>query len=148
MASVGTYLNFSGETEAAFLFYQSIFGGEFAGGMSRFGDMPPDDNMPPLPEAEKNMILHVCLPIMGGFKLMGSDAPESMGFTVNKGNNTYINLDTDSREETDKLFAALSEGGTVTMPLADMFWGAYFGSCTDKFGIQWMFSYATRNPYQ
>ncbi len=148
MASVGVYLNFSGETEAAFLFYQKVFGGEFLGGISRFGDMPPAENMPPLSEETKIMVLHVCLPIMGGFKLMGSDAPADMGFTVHKGNNAYINLDTDSREETDRLFAALSEGGTVTMPLGDMFWGAYFGSCTDKFGIQWMFSFATRNPYQ
>jgi PhnB protein len=147
MATVGTYLNFSGETEAAFLFYQSVFGGEFLGGMSRFGDMPPMENMPPMPEETKNQVLHVCLPIMGGFNLMGSDAPESMGFNVVKGNNVYINLDTDSREQTDALFAALSEGGNITMPLADMFWGAYFGSCTDKFGVQWMFSFATKNPY-
>jgi PhnB protein len=147
MANVGTYLNFSGETEAAFLFYQSVFGGEFLGGISRFGDMPPNENMPPLPEDTKKMVLHVCLPIMNGFRLMGSDAPESMGFTVIKGNNVYINLDTDSREQTDQLFAALSDGGKITMPLGDMFWGAYFGSCFDKFGIQWMFSYSTRNPY-
>jgi uncharacterized glyoxalase superfamily protein PhnB len=71
----------------------------------------------------------------------------SMGFTVNKGNNVYINLDTDSREQTDQLFNALSKGGQVSMPLRNMFWGAYFGSCTDKFGVQWMFGFATRNPY-
>lgn len=147
MAGTGIYLNFSGETEAAFLFYQSVFGGEFLGGLSRFGDMPAGDGMPLLPEAAKNQVLHVCLPLFGGVKLMGSDAPESMGFVVNKGNNVYINLDTDSREQTDQLFNALSEGGQISMPLGDMFWGAYFGSCTDKFGVQWMLSYATKNPY-
>jgi PhnB protein len=147
MASVSTYLNFPGQTEEAFLFYQSIFGGDFMGGVSRFGDMPPDDNMPPLSESLKNQVLHVCLPIMGGFRLMGSDAPQEMGFTVNKGNNVYISLAPDSREEADRLFAALSEGGEITMPLGDMFWGAYFGSCTDKFGVQWMVNFESRNPY-
>ena len=147
MATVGTYLNFSGETDAAFLFYQTVFGGEFLGGISRFGDMPSNENMPPMPDDTKAMVLHVCLPILNGFRLMGSDAQESMGFMVNKGNNVYIDLDTDSREQTDQLFNALSEGGTVSMPLGDMFWGAYFGSCTDKFGVQWMFSFSTKNPY-
>ena len=148
MAGVGTYLNFSGETEKAFLFYQSVFGGEFLGGISRFGDMPPDENMPPLSDETKNQVLHVCLPILNGHLLMGSDAPESMGFTVNKGNNVYISLDTDSREQTDQLFAALSAGGQITMHLGDMFWGAYFGSCTDKFGVQWMVNFAAKSPYE
>lgn len=141
MASVGTYLNFKDQTEAAFLFYQSIFGGEFDGGIRRFGDMPPQDGMPPLPEEAKNLVLHVSLPITGGHKLMGSDAPEQMGFTINKGNNVYISLDVDSREEADRLFKGLSEGGVVEMAMTDMFWGAYWGSCVDQFGIKWMFNY-------
>jgi len=145
MASVSTYLNFSNQTEAAFNFYKSVFGTEFEGDVNRFGDMPPGEGMPALPEDEKSLILHVCLPILGGYKIMGSDAPSSMGFKVNAGNNVHINLETDSREQTDNLFAALSDGGVVTMPLADMFWGAYYGSLTDKFGIQWMFNFAPKS---
>jgi PhnB protein len=141
MASVGTYLNFTNQTEAAFTFYQSIFGGEFEGGIRRFGDMPPQDGMPPLPEEAKNLVLHVSLPINGGHKLMGSDAPEHMGFVVNKGNNVYISLDFDSREDADRIFKGLSEGGVVEMAMTDMFWGAYWGSCIDQFGIKWMFNY-------
>ena len=138
MARVSTYLNFTNQTEEAFLFYQSIFGGEFIGGINRFGEIPPAEGMPPLPEKDKNLVLHMALPILGGHVLMGSDAPESMGFNVNYGNNLHINLETDTREETDRLFYALSAGGKITMPLQDMFWGDYFGSCTDRFGVQWM----------
>lgn len=144
MARVSTYLNFAGQTEEAFLFYQSIFGGEFIGGIQRFGDMPAAEGMPPLPEKDKNLVLHMGLPILGGHLLMGSDAPESMGFHVTFGNNVHINLETDTREETDRLFNALAAGGNITMPLQDMFWGDYFGSCTDKFGVQWMVNCASK----
>ncbi|MBX2960881.1 MAG: VOC family protein [Cyclobacteriaceae bacterium] len=144
MARVSTYLNFANQTEEAFLFYQSIFGGEFIGGINRFGEMPSAEGMPPLPEKDKNLVLHMALPILGGHMLMGSDAPESLGFHVNYGNNVYINLETDTREESDRLFNALSAGGNITMPLQDMFWGDYFGSCTDKFGVQWMVNCASK----
>lgn len=141
MAKVSIYLNFPRDTEAAFLFYQSVFGGEFDGGFRRFSDMPPMEGMPPMPEADQNLVMHVALPIFdGSFVLMGTDAPESMGFEVNPGNNMYINLDLDSREETRRLFHALSEGGVVETELQEMFWGAYFGSCTDRFGVRWMFN--------
>lgn len=140
MARVSTYLNFPRNTEEAFNFYRSVFGGEFTGGINRFSDIPPTDGMPPIPDDVKSLVMHVELPITGGHVLMGTDAPESMGFTVNKGNNMYINLEPDTREETKKLFDALSAGGKVTMDLQDMFWGAYYGSCTDKFGVQWMFN--------
>lgn len=143
MARVSTYLNFPRQTEAAFMFYKSIFGGEFgADGISRFGDIPPMEGAPPVAEADKNLVMHVELPILGGHNIMATDAPESMGFSVDFGNNVHINLEPDSREETERLFQALSDGGKVTMPLTDMFWGAYFGSCIDKFGVQWMFNYA------
>lgn len=138
MARVSTYLNFASSTEEAFNFYQSIFGGEFEGGIARFSDIPPSDDMPPIPDKDKNLVMHMQLVILGGHVLMGSDAPESMGFKMNAGNNVHINLEPDTREETERLFNALSVGGVVTMPLQDMFWGAYFGSCTDKFGVQWM----------
>ena len=107
MASVGTYLNFANQTEAAFTFYQSIFGGEFEGGIRRFGDMPPQDGMPPLPEEAKNLVLHVSLPINGGHKLMGSDAPEHMGFVVNKGNNVYITIHEGKKRQVRRMFDAV-----------------------------------------
>ncbi|MGR3810749.1 VOC family protein [Jiulongibacter sp. NS-SX5] len=140
MASVSIYLNFKDTTEQAFNFYKGVFNSDFVGPVSRFGDMPPQEGMPELTEEQKNGVMHVELPITGGFKLMGSDAPEFMGFTVNTGNNMHINLMPDTRAETLRLFTALSEGGVVTMELADMFWGDYYGSCTDKFGVQWMFN--------
>ena len=138
MASTSTYLNFSRNTEDAFNFYRSVFGTEFNGTVARFGDIPPQEGMPPMAEADKNLVMHIELPIVGGHKLMGTDAPESMGFKVNFGNNVHINLQPDTREETKRLFEKLSAGGTVTMELQDMFWGDYFGSCTDKYGVQWM----------
>lgn len=141
MAQVSTYLNFQRNTEEAFNFYRSIFGGEYSGGgIARFSDIPPSDGMHPIAEADKNLVMHIELPILGGHLLMGTDAPESMGFKVNEGNNVHINLEPDSRTETKRLFEALSAGGTITMELQDMFWGAYYGSCTDKFGINWMFN--------
>lgn len=138
MASVSTYLNFARNTEEAFQFYQSVFGGEFIGGISRFGDIPPQEGMPPLAEEDRNLVMHIALTITGGHQLMGTDAPESFGFQVNKGNNVHINLQPDTRKETERLFNALSAGGKITMELQDMFWGDYYGSFTDQFGIQWM----------
>jgi len=141
MARVSIYLNFARNTEEAFNFYKSVFGGEFGGeGIARFNDIPQIEGMPQLAEEDKNLIMHIELPVLGGFVLMGTDAPESMGFKVETGNNMYINLEPDSRDETKRLFKALSTGGKITMDLQDMFWGAYYGSCTDKFGIQWMFN--------
>lgn len=141
MARVSTYLNFSNKTEEAFNFYKSVFKTEFAGpGFMRFRDVPPQPGAPAISEKDLNLVMHVELPVLGGHVLMGTDAPESMGFKVNSGNNVYINLEPDTREETKRLFDALSSGGQITMPLQDMFWGAYYGSCTDKFGVQWMFN--------
>lgn len=141
MARVSTYLNFPGNTEEAFNFYKSVFGGEFGGGgIQRFGDIPATEGHPPLSDADKKLIIHVELAILGGHVLMATDAPASMGFTVEKGNNMHINLEPDTKAETKRLFDALSKDGKVTMELADMFWGAYYGSCTDKYGINWMFN--------
>ncbi|MFN8252144.1 MAG: VOC family protein [Ferruginibacter sp.] len=139
MARTSTYLNFSNKTEEAFTYYQSIFGTAFnAPGIQRMGDAPPMEGAPPMSEALKKLVLHVELPITGGHVLMGTDAPEEMGFKMNFGNNMHIMLEPDSKEEGKKLFDALSAGGNITMPLQDMFWGAYFGSCVDKYGVQWM----------
>src|SRR5215211_5525961 len=140
MARVSTYLNFPRNTEEAFNFYKSVFGGEFTRGIARFSDIPASDGGPQIAEADKSLVMHIELPITGGHILMGTDAPESMGFNVNFGNNVHINLEPDTKTETTKLFDALSAGGKVTMELQDMFWGAYYGSCTDKFGVQWMFN--------
>lgn len=144
MSSTSTYLNFSNTTEEAFEFYRSVFGGEFIGGINRFGDMPASPDMPALSDADKHLVMHIALPILGGHMLMGTDAPASMGFTVTMGNNVHISLHPDTREEADVLFAKLSAGGTVTMPLQDMFWGAYYGSLTDKYGIHWMVNAETQ----
>ena len=146
MAKVSTYLNFKRNTEEAFNFYKSVFGGEFTGnGISRFRDIPPQEGAPKISEEDLNLVMHVELPILGVHSLMGTDAPESMGFNLNKGNNVYISLEPDTREETKKLFTALSAGGKVTMDLQDRFWGAYYGSCIDKFGVQWMFNCSEKN---
>jgi len=144
MAKVRTYLNFPNQTEEAFNFYKSVFGGEFIGGIARFSDIPPSDGMPPIAEADKNLVMHIVLPILGGHHLMGTDAPESMGFRVNFGNNVYLNLEPDTRVETKRLFDALSAGGTVEQELQDMFWGDYYGSCKDKFGVHWMVNCAEK----
>lgn len=140
MARVNTYLNFPRATEQAFLFYKTVFASEFSRPIVRFGDVPAQPGQPPLPEPEKQLVMHVALPILGGHMLMGTDTPESMGFTPNAGNNMHISLDPDNRADTERLFKALSEGGKVDTPLQDMFWGDYFGSLTDRFGIQWMFN--------
>lgn len=144
MARVSTYLNFSNRTEEAFLYYKSVFKTEFAGPIMRFSDGPPCEGQPPVPADQAKLVMHVALPILGGHVLMGSDAPESMGFKVNVGNNFYINLEPDTRAEADRLFKALSEGGKVDMALQEMFWGAYWGTLTDKFGVQWMFNCASK----
>lgn len=136
MAKTSIYLNFSRNTEEAFNFYQSVFGGEFVGGINRMGDVPAQEGQPPIKEEDKNLVMHITLPILGGCMLMGADAPGKL----NQGNNMYINLEPDTRAETDALFGLLSEGGKVDTPVQEMFWGGYFGSCIDKFGIQWMFN--------
>jgi len=140
MARTSTYLNFMGKTEAAFVFYKSVFKTEFATPIARMGDVPAGPDLPSLSEAEKKMVMHVELPIVGGHALMGTDALESMGHTLTFGNNVSINLEPDTRAETERLFRALGAGGKVTMDLQDMFWGAYFGTLVDKFGVQWMFN--------
>ena len=107
MATINTWINFNGNAEEAFAFYKSVFGGEFGGiGIARFKDIPPQDGMPPLPDADKNLIMHIELAIVGGHVIMGTDAPESMGFNVNFGNNVHISIEPDTKEETKKLFDA------------------------------------------
>jgi len=137
MAKMNPYLNFDGTAEAAFTFYKSVFGGEFDG-VHKMSDAPSMDQ---LPEDERNRIMHIGLPIDAHTTLMASDIMPSMGHKLSEGNNVHISLHPESREEATRLFNGLSEGGTVEMPLEDTFWGAYYGSFKDKFGIQWMVNY-------
>jgi PhnB protein len=141
VARVNTYLNFMGNTEEAFEFYRTVFGTDYVTPPARMSDVPADPNMPPLPESEQDLVMHVELPILAGHVLMGTDLIESMGHELRIGNNTTICLEPDSREETQRLYDALSEGSTDSMPLADMFWGATWGTCLDRFGVRWMFNY-------
>lgn len=143
MKTVNIYLNFEGNTEAAFNFYKSTFGGEFMGGIMRYKDFPPSEEFPPLSEAEKNMVGHVSLPLGEHSILMGTDVVESMcnGHKTVMGNNVLLTLETDSIEETETLFGKLSEGGQTVMPPAETFWAEKFGACIDKFGIHWQLNY-------
>ncbi|HSZ40284.1 MAG TPA: VOC family protein [Trebonia sp.] len=136
MARVSTYLNFQGQAEEAFAFYAKTFGTEVSG-LTRFAELPgaaPAD----LPEAERNLVLHAELPIIGGHTLMATDMLRSMGQETRVGNNTTLCLDVDSKGEADRLYGALSEGGSEASPMADMPWGAYWGVVLDRYGIRWM----------
>ena len=145
MARTSTYLNFARSTEEAFTFYKSVFGTEFVNGIMRHGDVPVSEGQPELSDDDKRLVINVQLPILGGHLLMGTDVPESMGVTLNQGNNVYICLHPDTRAEADALFAALSAGGSVQMPLQEMFWGDYFGSLVDRFGVQWMIDCSSKS---
>jgi len=137
MIKMHPYLNFSGKAEEAFNFYKSIFGGEFSIVM-RMGDTPGSEN---LPESERNLLMHISFPINENLVLMGSDCAPSSGIVLTNGNNMYISVSPDSRTEAEKLFNGLSSGGLVEMPLEDQFWGDYFGSFKDKYGICWMINF-------
>jgi PhnB protein len=140
MATINPYLQFNGNTEEAFNFYKSVFGGEFAA-MQRYGEMPHCPEMGEIPEGAREKIMHVALPIGEKNLLMGSDALESMGQNFTTGDNFSVCISAESRAEADRVFQALATDGKVTMPLADAFWGDYFGMLTDCFGVQWMVSF-------
>lgn len=146
MASTSIYLNFPGNTEDAFNFYKSVFGGEFGNdGIARFGDIPQDDQSPPMSDSIKRMIVHVEVEITGGLILMGTDVPAEMGFSVKQGNNVNINLEPDTKEEAERLFHELADGGVILQPMQEMFWGAYYGHLQDKFGVYWMVNHAIQS---
>lgn len=136
MVKLDPYLNFDGTCEEAFNFYRSVFGGEF-NGIMRMGDVEGMD----LPEDYKDYIMHISIPL-GDSLLMGSDVIPGMGNPLQSGNNNYIYITADSREEADRLFNGLSAGGEIEMPMEDMFWGDYFGSFKDRFGTYWMIGYS------
>jgi PhnB protein len=140
MFKLNSYLNFNGNTEEAFLFYKSVFGGEFEA-FSRFSDAPDTPGMAALPAADKSKVMHVSLPIGNGMRLMGTDVLPAMGHKPAEGNNVSLSLAPETEDEARRLYAALSDGGDIEVPLEDMFWGALFGMVTDKFGIKWMVNF-------
>lgn len=138
MTKLNIYLNFAGNTEDAFNFYKSVFGGEFSV-IVRFKDMPMQGVN--IPKEDENKIMHIGLAV-GDNALMATDTLESMGQKLAVGNNVYISIHPDSKEEADRIFHALSADGTIEMPIADQLWGDYYGSFKDKFGVQWMVNYS------
>ena len=143
MARVNTYLNFKGNTEEAFNFYANIFGTEVSS-LTRMKDMPRPPGAPALLESDAEKIMNIQLPITNGHVLMATDALESMGHEVKVGNNVTISLDLDSAEEAERIYSRLiADSPENSGPLAQMPWGALWGSCQDKFGIRWMISYAS-----
>lgn len=141
MPKLNPYLNFDGKAEEAFHFYKTVFGGEFLGDVYKIGNAPGCEH---LSEEEKNRVMHIALPI-GGDLLMASDIIPSMGHSLAQGNNHYVSIFPDSRAQADEFFQKLSEGGQVEMPIEDQFWGDYYGSLTDKYGVKWMINYNEAN---
>jgi PhnB protein len=139
MTKLNTYLNFASNTEEAFNFYKSVFGGEFTS-VVRFKDMPIQGVN--ISREDENKIMHIGLPIGNDNVLMATDALESLGQKLVQGNNVYISVHPESKEEADRIFNALSAGGMIEMPIADQPWGDYYGSFKDKFGVQWMVNYS------
>lgn len=144
MSKIAIYLNFQGNAEEAFDYYKEVFGTEFSMPIMRIGDLPPNPDGPKFTEEDMKCVMHVALPIVGGTELMGTDMLASMGHILKIGNNTTISLQLDARDEADKYYAALSEGGSDKAPLREEFWG-YWGCCLDRFGIRWMFNVMNAN---
>lgn len=140
MALINPHINFNGNAEEAFNFYKSVFGGEFSQIM-RFKDISTDEY--PVAENEANKIMHIGLPI-GQNILIGNDVPETMGRVHEMENRSKISVSAESREEADKIFAGLSEGGNIEVPIADSPWGSYFGMFRDKYGIEWIVDFNPR----
>ena len=141
MAQINPHINFNGNAEEAFGFYKSVFGGEFAK-IVRFKDLSSPEY--PIPENEADKIMHIALPI-GKNILMANDVPESMGPTNENENRSKISVTAESKEEADKLFNGLSAGGQIEFPISDSPWGTYFGMFRDKYGIEWMVDFDSRN---
>jgi len=139
MKAINPYLNFNGNTEEAFNFYKSVFGGEFLTVMRM-----RDAQGMPVPEGQEEKIMHIALPLANGSMLMASDNCNDE--TFKQGNNFYISIHCDSVEEGEKLFDTLSTDGKAEHPFKKEFWGDWFGSLTDKFGINWMVNYTEKNP--
>ena len=131
MAHLTPYLAFNGNCREAMEFYKTVFGGEL--NVQTFGEAPVN-----AAEKDKARVMHAQLS-SGNFMLMASDGMPDRPVTF--GDSVSLSVHTQSKDETDTLFKKLSEGGTVTMPLENTFWGAYFGMLIDKFGIHWLFNF-------
>lgn len=140
MAHINPHINFNGNAEEAFLFYKSVFGGEFTQ-IVRFKDLSSPGS--PIAEHEANKIMHIALPI-GKSSLMANDVPEQMGRTNERENRSKIVITAESKAEADKLFNGLSAGGEIEMPISDSPWGSYFGMFRDKYGIEWMVDFSSK----
>lgn len=138
--TIHPYLNFDGKTEEALRFYEKILGGKLSD-IHRYDSMPQEEGCELTPE-QKNLVMHVSLQLPDGQMIMASDMIQGMGPTLQVGNNFSICVCPDSKQEADRIFNALAEGGTIAMPLADQFWGDYFGCLADRFGINWMVNYS------
>lgn len=135
MTTVNIYLTFNSNCEEAFTFYKSVFGGEFQY-IGRYGEMPPQQDIPSVPENAKNKIMHITLPISKETMLMGNDDLNDLGSPLTYDSFTIL-IHTDTKEEADRLFTKLVQGGTATMLMKETFWDSYYGMITDKFGIHW-----------
>jgi PhnB protein len=144
MKAINPYLNFNGNTEEVFNFYRSVFGGEFRT-VVRYRDTPEANRVV---EADRDKLMHIALPVGKDNMLMATDMLESMGQHITQGNNFYISIFTESREETERIFKGLSADGKILTPLADTFWGDYFGRFTDKYGVKWMVNFPSTGNHQ
>lgn len=144
MATFNPYLHFPGNTKEAFDFYKSVLGGEFIK-VTHFKDLP-ESGEHEIPEAWLDKIMFITLPLGKNNTLMGSDALlEREGKKFAFGDNFHIAISADSREEADRLFTGLSEGGKIEMPIEESPWGSYFGMLADKFGTQWTVDFDPNN---
>lgn len=143
MTTASVYLTFDGNCQEAFNFYKSVFETDISV-MSKFSEMPPQEGMAPIPEEQSNRIMHITLPLGGQSVIHGSDRIDGWGPPYQVGNNFSISVHPDSKSEADRIFTALSEGGNVTMPMTDTFWGSYFGTVSDAYGVHWMINLNTQ----
>ncbi len=145
MKAPSIYLYFSGSCEEAFDRYQEIFGGEITV-RSRYNEMPPNPDFPPIPEHAKDMVMHSTLTISDDVIIQGADMAEGFGPAITVGNNFAITLTLENNSEADRIHQELSKDGKVTMPMQETFWGSYFGSCTDRYGVNWLLSAESSQP--
>ncbi len=138
MAQIHPYIHFNGNTEEAFSFYQSIFGGNFSS-VVRYKDLHTESDL--LDHSESNKIMHIALPIGQCSMLLGSDVPNFLGVVNEKENRSKISIQADSKEEAFEIFNKLSVNGEVEVPFSESTLGVYFGMLRDKFGIEWMINF-------
>lgn len=140
MRTINPWINFNGNAEEAFMFYKSVFGGEFAK-VVRFNDIASAEF--PVAEKEEKKIMYIALPMSRNTVLIGNDVPEILGRVNEHENRSKISINTESKEEADKLFTELSIGGEVEGPMGNGPWGSYAGMFRDKYGIEWIIEFSS-----